>query len=94
VTTTPYTVHRFRRSEIESLPSDEHGCYAIYSGDICVYIGAGLLRAKLLSHLEGDIYCITLHRPTRWFHYRCDDPEAESIRLIKELRPRCNPRVN
>jgi hypothetical protein len=94
VTAPPYTVHRFRRTDIDALAPDEHGCYALYSGDICVYIGSGPLRARLLAHLERDIYCITLHHPTRWFLYQCEDPDAASIALIRELRPRCNPRVD
>lgn len=94
VSTTPYTVHPFTRSEIESLAPETEGCYALYSGDICVYVGTGPLRHRLLAHLEGDIYCITLHHPRRWFEYQCDDPAAEAVRLIRELRPRCNPRID
>lgn len=92
--TVPYTVHQFTRSDIESLAPDTEGCYALYSGDVCVYVGAGNLRARLLAHLEGDIYCITLHRPKRWFEYQCENPQAEARRLTRELRPRCNPRID
>lgn len=87
------TIHRFTRSDIESLAPQTEGCYALYSGDVCVYVGSGNLRRRLLAHFEGDIYCISLHRPRRWFQYHCEDPEAEARRLIRELRPRCNPRL-
>ena len=52
------------------------------------------LRRRLLAHYEGDIYCITVHRPTRWLEYECEDPAAEARRLVRELRPRCNPRLD
>lgn len=87
------TYHRFRRKDIEALSPDLTGCYALFTGDICVYVGVGRYRERLLAHLGGDNYCITLHRPTRWVQYHCDDPEAQARRLIRELQPRCNPRL-
>ena len=92
--TRPRQFHKFRKANIEALPPDAVGTYGLYTGDICVYIGYGKLRAKLLAHREGDNYCIKLHRPRRWALFEAEDPEFEAARLILELNPRCNARVD
>jgi len=92
--TRPRQFHKFRKANIEALPPDAVGTYGLYSGDICIYIGSGNLRARLLAHRQGDNYCIKLHRPRRWAEFEAEDPEFEAARLILELNPRCNARVD
>jgi hypothetical protein len=83
----------FDSRAVESLIPHQHGCYAIFAGDRCVYVGHGDIRSRMLSHLAGDNQCIAMNRPTHWFAIVTPDPTALEDTLVRELRPLCNRRV-
>lgn len=89
----PPVDHPYDRGEVERLPAELHGCYALFAGDVCVYVGVGRYRERLLGHMGGDNYCVAIHRPTRWVQYDAGDPEPLAAQLTQEYEPRCNPRV-
>lgn len=90
----PPVDHPYDRGAVEALPPELHGCYSLYAADVCVYVGVGQYRERLLSHLGGDNYCVAMHRPTHWREYPTSDPHDLALRLVRELRPRCNRRVD
>jgi hypothetical protein len=84
----PYT-----RENVEQLRPNQIGCYGIFRDDLCVYIGAGDLRSRLLAHLDGENACVSLHRPTHWLNVLADRPGPVEAELVRELLPICNARV-
>jgi hypothetical protein len=44
----------FTREDIERIPPGQIGCYALFRGLECVYIGKGDIRERLLAHFDGD----------------------------------------
>ena len=90
----PQIPRELTRENIEAVPPGTIGCYGLVREDACIYIGKGDIRARLLAHLEGDNFCITLHRPTHWVDVIDVDIDLEELELVRELRPRCNQRVS
>ena len=78
---------------ILNLEENQQGCYGIYRGNVCVYIGKGDIRARMLAHLNGDNPFIAFHSPTHWYGSVTSDMDNEEKRLILEQRPLCNRRV-
>jgi len=83
----------FTPENVEALPHGRVGCYALYTGDDCIFVGKGDIRARLLAHLRGDNFCIMMHRPTHWVHLVTPHIDAEGRRLVLTLKPRCNQQV-
>jgi hypothetical protein len=92
----PQIPRELTRENVEMLAPGTVGCYGLFTGDACIYIGKGDLRARLLAHLEGDNYCVRLHRPTHWVDVITGyaHADAEERQLVRELMPRCNERVS
>jgi hypothetical protein len=87
------TMRAFTAANVEALPAGRVGCYALYAGEECIFVGGGDIRARLLAHLQGDNFCIMIHRPTHWVHLITPYVDAEGLRLVVALKPRCNHRV-
>ena len=83
----------FETRAVESLIPNQRGCYAIFTGGRCVYVGHGDIRSRLLAHLAGDNQCILMNRPTHWFAIVTPDPVRTELELLREFLPLCNPRV-
>jgi hypothetical protein len=83
----------FTRESVESIDPGQLGCYGLFSGGLCVYIGKGDIRARLLDHLNGDNACIALARPSHWKAVVTADMDALEKSLTLEYSPRCNERV-
>jgi hypothetical protein len=95
------TKYRFTFENISRTPT-YIGVYALYYGDVTIYIGkaegAGGIKSRLESHKRGDMGTCT-QRATA---YRCEHNRNPSRRekelLVGYLRrfgrlPRCNDRV-
>ena len=88
-----HPLRAFTRADIESLNQSQNGVYGIFSNGVCIYVGRGDIRARLLAHLNGENTCISGQRPTQWTgEVRADDVAREK-ELIVELAPRCNQKV-
>jgi len=97
------TPRQFNRGNIEAITPRQMGCYGLFKWQptvsptggswICVYIGKGDIRQRLLDHLNGDNPCITKNRPTHWFDMVTSNMDAVEKALIIEYRPICNQRV-
>lgn len=86
----------FTKSAIENIEAGQMGIYAIFKGGDCVYIGRGDIRARLLSHVNGDNPCIASRRPDTWGAFIVDNEitrEQRERSLIREYGPPCNQRV-
>jgi hypothetical protein len=78
----PYTI-----PTIESLIPNQIGCYALFAGDRCLYVGHGDLRAELLARITADPSEPECHRPTHWYAWSSRFPEQ----LAAELRVLLSP---
>jgi hypothetical protein len=68
------------------------GVYALYSHQICVYVGATEgMRAELTRHLQGDHPCVSQHAPDEFlFEVMLGDERlTRRDELIAELKPVC-----
>lgn len=84
----------FDRANVASLEPGLTGVYGLFRGDVCVYIGRGKIRERLLGHLDGDNHCVLLAGPTRWMgEVTGGDASERQKTLIAELNPLCNRRV-
>lgn len=86
----PFTFKRVK----DILPIDGNGVYGIYRDNVCIYVGKGEIRARLLVHLDGDNPCILRENPTHWVDVILQgDPSDREKELILELNPICNEKV-
>ena len=83
----------YNKARVERITAGQDGCYGLYRGDTCVYVGKGDIRDRLLAHLNGDNPCITRENPTHWVDMVTDDMNAREKDLIRELGPICNERI-
>jgi excinuclease UvrABC nuclease subunit len=84
----PYT-----HDVIEGLPHNLVGCYGLFAGDRCIYVGKGNIRDRLLDHLKRDNLCIVIHQPTDVYWVLAPEPDELEKQLITEHDPACNERV-
>lgn len=88
----------FTQENVDKSPTSA-GVYALYDGDVTIYIGKGDgtngIRARLQAHKRGDEGSCTKGAS----HYRrevCSDPTSRERELLLEYRrahgelPRCN----
>lgn len=84
---------RFERSEIESYPEGRRGVYGLFDDAGCIFVGKGLIRARLLAHLQGGITeeerCIAANPPTYWLVEETEDFVVRHMGLVVEYDPRC-----
>jgi len=85
--------HEYTKANVEAMRPNQIGCYGLFIGDLCVYIGRGDIRARLLGHLAGDNSRITRERPAHWMDVVTIDDLAEEKRLITSHLPTCNRRT-
>lgn len=83
----------YTKANAESLNPDQNGCYGIFRGNTCVYVGRGDIRRRMLDHIGGDNPCITSYTPNVWYGSVTADDVAEEKRLILEFKPVCNQKV-
>lgn len=84
----------FTRTSIEGLPANRVGVYGLFAGNRWIYIGQGVIRDRLLAHLNGDNSCITQNQPTHFVYEFPPYSESRERELIRELGPTaCNERV-
>lgn len=88
-----HTLQPFTRASVEALNLNQTGVYGLFKGNVCIYVGKGDIRARLLAHLNGDNPCISRQAPTHWVGELWSNPDAREISLIVELNPVCNQRV-
>ena len=94
----PQTPIPFTRAGVESLKPRQLGCYGLFAGDQCIYVGKGDLRTRLLGHLNGDHPCISRYSPTHFMGLITPEQDLtemylEERRLIGELSPLCNEKI-
>ena len=89
------TSRMFTKANIEALNPNQYGVYGIFKQSQWIYVGKGDIRARLLSHLNGDNPCIIGAGPTNWVDEVCSDPlmSNREKQLILELNPTCNQKV-
>ena len=91
---TAQTPRPYNKADVESLTPNQNGVYGIFKGNICIYVGKGDIRQRLLAHLNNDNPCITKQQPTTWVGEKLNgDPSAREKELILELNPVCNQKV-
>lgn len=83
----------FTRAAIENLSPNQKGCYGIFAGTTCLYIGRGDIRARLLCHVGGEetpglLQC----RPTTVFTVVTPDEMNREKALMLLHRPTLNQR--
>jgi len=83
----------FRRESIESLRINPMGIYRLYRDALCIYIGKGDIRKRLLEHLNGDNPCITREAPNYWDFEEIINMDEREKQLIRELDPVCNKKM-
>lgn len=83
----------FTRARVEQITPGQKGCYGLFKGTTCVYVGKGDIRDRLLAHLNGDNACITREAPTHWVDTVTNDMDSVEKALILELDPVCNKKV-
>ena len=84
----------FIRENIEALKPDQFGVYGLLKQGVCIYVGKGDIRQRLLDHLNGDNPCITREKPTQWVdELVIGDPAVREQQLIIELNPICNKKM-
>jgi hypothetical protein len=87
----------FTRVNLEAITPRQYGCYGLFKvvngALVCVYIGKGDIRQRLLDHLNGDNPCVTRNRPTHWMDVVTNNMDVVEKQLIFEHRPICNERV-
>jgi hypothetical protein len=88
------TAREFNRANIERITPGTVGVYGIFRNQSSwIYVGRGDIRARLLSHLNGDNSCITGQGPTHYMDEVTNNDEARERQLILELQPICNKKV-
>jgi hypothetical protein len=88
-----YPLQPFTRASLEQLNPNQLGCYGIFAGNVCVYVGKGDIRARLLDHLNGDNPRITRRNPTHWTAMVTAAYDSKEKELIREYDPPANQRV-
>lgn len=83
----------FNKVGIEWLKPGQFGCYGVFRQGAWIYVGRGDIRARLLSHLNGDNPRITRESPTHFVAVVTSDEENRERELILELNPIANRRV-
>ncbi len=87
------TPRPFTREEIEHLSAGTRGCYGLFHGSACVYVGKGDLRERLLGHLRGgyteEARCIARHAPTHFLVEETEDFIVRHLGLVVEYAPLC-----
>lgn len=89
----PQDPKEYKRSGVMPLQDGEMGVYGLYKDDLCVYVGSGNIRGRLVGHLNRDNNCIGFQGPTKFVFEITNDYEARELDLRKELIPHCNPPV-
>jgi hypothetical protein len=88
------TPRMFNRQNVEALNPNQIGVYGLLKQGICIYVGKGDIRQRLLAHLNGDNPCITRETPTHWVdELTLGDPSGREKELIIEFQPSCNKKV-
>ena len=87
------TPREFTKAGIEWLAPNQNGCYGIYRQGQWIYVGRGDLRARLLSHFNGDNPRITREKPTNYVTEVTANDEAREKALIVELNPIANQKI-
>jgi len=87
------TPHGYTKAAVESLNPNQNGCYGIFRGSTCVYVGRGDIRTRMLAHIGGDNSCITTQAPNQWYSMVTQNDEAAEKALILEFKPICNQQV-
>jgi hypothetical protein len=87
------TSQPFTKAGIEWLSTNQNGVYGLFRSDAWIYVGRGDIRARLLSHLNGDNPAITKERPTHYVTLVTSNDEVMEKSLILELRPIANKKV-
>jgi len=86
----------FTKENVETINPGQFGVYGLFKEGICIYVGKGDIRKRLLDHLNGDNPCIVKAQPTHWVYEVINgDPSIREKQLITELRPWpiCNERL-
>lgn len=84
----------FTRARVGTItPVEAVGVYGLYRSGRWVYVGRGMIRDRLMAHLNGDNPCITREAPTHWVDEITADHVARERVLIVELTPACNQQV-
>jgi hypothetical protein len=83
----------FTKEEVERLEPGVRGCYGLFRDEVCVYVGKGILRDRLLDHLKGGYsetaHCITREAPTHFLVEETEDFVVRHMGLSVEYQPRC-----
>ena len=77
----------FVRAAVESLRPGLRGCYGLFRGDQCLFIGKGDIRRRLLAHLEGDDATISRSFPSHWLAVTAAEIDGLERELVREYRP-------
>jgi hypothetical protein len=77
----------FTRAAVEPIRPGLKGCYGLFRGEECLYIGKGDIRRRLLAHLEGDNAWISRSFPSYWLAVTAAEVDALERELISEYRP-------
>ena len=86
----PQTPMPYEREVVLDIDEEQRGCYGLLKDEVCIYIGKGDLRARMLAHLDGDNPCITSQMPTHWIGVATSHSDALHAELIEEYGPVCN----
>jgi hypothetical protein len=80
----------FTRETIERLDPKVTGVYGLFRGDVCIYVGSGNLRTRLLAHLNGDLPGSTAAPPDKvTVEVTAQYVERERA-LVERLKPIAN----
>jgi len=96
------TLHKFNDENISISPTNK-GVYALYVGDVTIYIGKAEgvngIRERLQAHKRGDEGTCTQEAST-YSREPCEAPTLRETELLKEYQqrshgrlPRCNERI-
>ena len=80
----------FEHEVVLDIDEEQMGGYGLLKDGVCIYIGKGDLRARMLAHLDGDNRCITRHMPTHWIGVVTPHSDPLHAELIEEYGPVCN----
>jgi len=90
--------HEFTKENVDKSPA-ETGVYALYDGNVTIYIGRAsgtdTIRARLQSHKRGDEGSCT-QKATDYRREVCNNPFSREKELLEEYKesfgklPRCN----
>ncbi len=83
----------FTKQNIEAIRPGTIGVYGLFRPNAFIYIGRGDIRARLLSHLNGENPCITREKPTHYIDEVATNDENREKDLILEFDPICNKKV-